>query len=94
MITVYLIQACLFILGVIPFLCELSRHFHDSLTTMTARFFIFLITLICGYYAPLLQSLPDILLVFISLILTYISIVTMKDFIVIYHNKKQEEIKQ
>lgn len=91
MIMISLIQACLFVLGIVPFLCELSRHFYDSFFTMLARFVVFLITIICGYYAPYLQKLPDILLVSVTIVLIYLSLTTIQDVIKIYRNKIQKD---
>lgn len=85
---IYLIQALLFILGVVPFLCELSRHFYDSFLTMIARFVVFLITIICGFYAPYLQKLPDVILLIVAVILAYFSYTTMVDIIRTYRNKR------
>ena len=87
MIAVYLIQASLFVLGFIPFLCEISKHFNDSIFNMLFRCTFFVATIICGYYAPSLQSLPELLLVLIAFILTYFSTVTLKDFVIIYQHK-------
>lgn len=88
MIAIYLIQAFLFILGVVPFLCELSRHFYDSFLTMIARFVVFVFTIVCGFYAPKLQSLPDILLMLVAGILAYFSYTTLRDIINVYRRKR------
>lgn len=87
MITIYLIQACLFILGVVPFLCELSKHFHDSILTILSRLSFFITTVIGGYYVPSLKSLPDTLLIFITLFLLIVSYQTIKGFIIFYQQK-------
>lgn len=88
MIIVYLIQACLFILGAIPFLCEISRHFTDSFFTMICRFIIFLLTLVCGFYAPLLQTLPNVIIGIVALVLLFLSYSTLNDILNIYRNKR------
>ena len=88
MLTIYLIQAFLFILGAVPFLCELSRHFYDSFLTMIARFVVFVFTLVCGFYAPRLQSLPDILLMLVAGVLAYFSYTTIRDIINVYQRKR------
>lgn len=92
MIMIYIIQACLFILGTIPFLCELSRHFYDSFLTMIARAVVFVVTIICGFYAPYLQKLPDVLLILVAVILTYLSYTTLRDIAKAYQNKKGNKI--
>lgn len=91
MIAIYLIQACLFILGVIPFLCEISRHFYDSFLTIIARTVVFIITLICGWYAPHLQQLPDILLALVTVVLSYYSYTTIRDVSIIYYRKLKKQ---
>lgn len=88
MIMIYIIQACLFILGTIPFLCELSRHFYDSFLTMIARAIVFIVTIICGFYAPYLQKLPDVLLILVAVILTYLSYTTLRDIAKAYQKQK------
>ena len=93
MIMIYIIQACLFILGTIPFLCELSRHFYDSFLTMIARAIVFIVTIICGFYAPYLQKLPDVLLILVAVILTYLSYTTLRDIAKAYQNRKVNQPK-
>lgn len=93
MIMIYIIQACLFILGTIPFLCELSRHFYDSFLTMIARAVVFVVTIICGFYAPYLQKLPDVLLILVAAILTYLSYTTLMDIAKAYQNRKVNQPK-
>lgn len=88
MILIYIIQACLFVLGVVPFLCELSRHFYDSFLTMTARAIVFVVTIICGFYAPYLQKLPNVLLATVAVTLVYFSYTTIRDIVKVYTSKK------
>ena len=87
MISIYLIQACLFILGCIPFLCEMSKHFHDSFLTITGRFFIFLITLVSSYYAPMLSNFNDTFVFTITLALLLLSYVQLKKTTISYFKK-------
>lgn len=93
MIMIYIIQACLFILGTIPFLCELSRHFYDSFLTMIARVVVFVVTIICGFYAPYLQKLPDILLTIVAATLAYFSYTTIRDIVKVYKSKKKLKVR-
>ena len=92
MIMIYIIQACLFILGTIPFLCELSRHFYDSFLTMIARVVVFVVTIICGFYAPYLQKLPDVLLIIVAVTLAYLSYTTIRDIVKVYISKKKLKV--
>jgi len=93
MMTIALIQACLFVLGGIPFFCEISKHFIDSYFTITVRLFIFIITMTCGYYAPLLENYHESLSLIIALGLFYFSVVQLKQITITYFNKLEKGLK-
>lgn len=93
MMTVYLIQACLFVLGGIPFLCEISKHFKDSYFTIIMRLIVFITTLICGYYAPLLENYHESVSLIIALGLFYFSVIQLRGITLTYFNKLEKGLK-
>lgn len=93
MMTVYLIQACLFVLGVIPFLCEISKHFKDSYFTIVMRLLVFIATLIGGYYAPMLENYHESVSIIIALGLFYFSVTQLKQITLAYFSKLEKGLK-
>ena len=93
MMTIALIQACLFVLGGIPFLCEISKHFVDSYFTILMRLLVFIITIIGGYYAPMLENYHESVSLIIALGLFYFSVTQLKQITLTYFNKLEKGLK-